>query len=555
MKYLNLDGLARFKSKLIELIPTKTSQLTNNSNFVSDSSYNHTDNNFTTALKNKLDGIANGATANIGTITGITMNGSSKGTSGVVDLGTVITSHQDISGKANVSHIHTTKDIHIPSDAVQNNGPGSVDRFGLAETRACKTAFMPPEAITIEYTTDGGATWIDYGASDAAKKELVACRYSGSFKYGGPSCTTVTNKIGLRITLNPTDRYCYVDMAYLWVNSVAHTCMVSLERSTIGNKTTFTPVNNGKQYQITGWSGGNMLYFPGSTFGGGSTQYSNTYAYRFTFLCTGINSDWLKSVPSIVDLRMYGTSTWIAPNNMMKTDHLYYWDSNKNATFPAAVTAPDFYGRINNHTVNKDVPSDAKFTDTTYSNATTSAAGLMSTADKTKLDSIATGATANTGTITGITMNGSSKGTSGVVDLGTVITSHQDISGKQDNLIAGTNISIAADGKTISATDTTYSNATTSTAGLMSATDKTKLNGIANNATNNDYIISWDGNTISNSIASTIYYRQKNENVIVKITSVNKNRVVLIEVPKNSLPSSMIGRSNTIFWIIFKMVY
>ena len=50
------------------------------------------------------------------------------------------------------------------------------------------------------------------------------------------------------------------------------------------------------------------------------------------------------------------------------------------------------------------------------------------------------GFTTNTGTITGITMNGSSKGTSGVVDLGTVITSHQDISGKQDTLVSGTNI-------------------------------------------------------------------------------------------------------------------
>lgn len=48
--------------------------------------------------------------------------------------------------------------------------------------------------------------------------------------------------------------------------------------------------------------------------------------------------------------------------------------------------------------------------------------------------------TSNTGTITGIKMNGASKGTSGVVDLGTVITSHQDISGKQDKLVSGTNI-------------------------------------------------------------------------------------------------------------------
>ncbi len=52
-------------------------------------------------------------------------------------------------------------------------------------------------------------------------------------------------------------------------------------------------------------------------------------------------------------------------------------------------------------------------------------------------------------------------------------------SSKQDKLIAGSNIQIAEDGKTISATDTTYNDATTTNSGLMSATDKTKLNGIA----------------------------------------------------------------------------
>lgn len=42
-----------------------------------------------------------------------------------------------------------------------------------------------------------------------------------------------------------------------------------------------------------------------------------------------------------------------------------------------------------------------------------------------------------TGTITGITMNGASKGTSGVVDLGTVVT---DVSGKQDKAVSITGI-------------------------------------------------------------------------------------------------------------------
>lgn len=55
-------------------------------------------------------------------------------------------------------------------------------------------------------------------------------------------------------------------------------------------------------------------------------------------------------------------------------------------------------------------------------------------------------------------------------------------SSKQDKLIAGSNIQIAEDGKTISATDTTYVDATTSTSGLMSAADKTKLDRVATGA-------------------------------------------------------------------------
>ena len=44
------------------------------------------------------------------------------------------------------------------------------------------------------------------------------------------------------------------------------------------------------------------------------------------------------------------------------------------------------------YTIAKSVPADAQFTDTTYSEATTSAAGLMSSSDKSKLNGIATGA-------------------------------------------------------------------------------------------------------------------------------------------------------------------
>ena len=48
---------------------------------------------------------------------------------------------------------------------------------------------------------------------------------------------------------------------------------------------------------------------------------------------------------------------------------------------------------VNGYTVAKSVPSDAKFTDTTYDDVTTSTHGLMTAADKTKLNGIASGAT------------------------------------------------------------------------------------------------------------------------------------------------------------------
>lgn len=54
--------------------------------------------------------------------------------------------------------------------------------------------------------------------------------------------------------------------------------------------------------------------------------------------------------------------------------------------------------KVNNHAVNSDVPTNAKFTDTTYAIATTSANGLMPKDMVTKLNGIANGATAVTST-------------------------------------------------------------------------------------------------------------------------------------------------------------
>lgn len=60
-KYVSLDKLSHFLLQLKNVIPAKTSDLTNDSNYVSDANYVHTDTNYTQTEKTKLAGIANNA--------------------------------------------------------------------------------------------------------------------------------------------------------------------------------------------------------------------------------------------------------------------------------------------------------------------------------------------------------------------------------------------------------------------------------------------------------------------------------------------------------------
>ena len=152
-----------------------------------------------------------------------------------------------------------------------------------------------------------------------------------------------------------------------------------------------------------------------------------------------------------------------------------------------------------------------KTTDTTYSNATTSTSGLMSAADKTKLDGVATGANKYTHPAYTAKSSGLYKVTvdaTGHVSATTAVTK-SDITGL--GIPANdTNTWVALKGATASAAgsagyvpapsagyntrylrgdgtwqippNTTYGVATTSANGLLSAADKKKLDGIATGA-------------------------------------------------------------------------
>lgn len=241
---------------------------------------------------------------------------------------------------ATAYHTHDTSSISA-GNANYAGGAGPIESAHIDVLRANRLAFLPASGVKVEYSIDGGTTWVDYGATDDQKASLFAMRMgsAASFCTGkhtkAAECTT---KDQLRITVTPVDRYASVNMLYLWVSVAGTSATVNISRSTIGAKETFTDVRT--DVPISGWSGPNEIRFNGGTFGGYEGQNYNAYSYRFTFK----NKEDGKGSVSVTDIRMYGSSAWTVPNSMMEKDHIYNWDANQNVQFPAQVTATKFNG-------------------------------------------------------------------------------------------------------------------------------------------------------------------------------------------------------------------
>ena len=136
------------------------------------------------------------------------------------------------------------------------------------------------------------------------------------------------------------------------------------------------------------------------------------------------------------------------------------------------------------------------------------------------------GFTKNTGTVTGVKMNGTTKNpTSGVVDLGTVITSHQDISGKADKSAAIGSLSLSLDSTnykiTLSGTKVDGTTFTVSDV-IDLPLESVVVNGSYNNITKKVVLTLQSGSTVEFSVADLVSGLQS------EITSTNKLSADLI---------------------------
>ena len=243
-----------------------------------------------------------------------------------------------------------TKNITIPLGSVYGsylswggqNIVGDISPIDAAMSylhSANRAQFSKPAGITIEYSNDSGSTWTDYGASDITKTSLVSGK-DISLLLGKPDSGAAPITSQLRITINANKCGFYTNLKsvliyYRTEGTAGNRVMV--ERANIGSETNFTSTIG--TYDITGWSGWNSLPLAIGAFGGSASSQCGALRFTFSFTNTAPNAR-----PGVLGMMFLGTTYWATPSNMAHTGHLYSWDVNQNAIFPAGITATSFNG-------------------------------------------------------------------------------------------------------------------------------------------------------------------------------------------------------------------
>ena len=224
---------------------------------------------------------------------------------------------------------------------------GSLSAFDMAVSdihSANRLAFGHASGVTIEYSTNGGTTWADYGASDSMKVGLIS-GIDTSLVIGKKTGQSATTQDQLRITLKSSRLGVYTRpqklLIYISTNGAAGSS-VKMQYSKKGTPDTYIDTDS---FLVDGWSGWNSIPLAKymTTFGGGSGQSSNVESIRLTFSITGTSTTYNSNL-TIHALRLFGVTYWTYPSTMAKSNHIYTFDTSQNTTFPAEVTATKFNG-------------------------------------------------------------------------------------------------------------------------------------------------------------------------------------------------------------------
>lgn len=306
MKYLDLDGLTTFwenaYQKIDDLITTKISEY---SNFDSSGTYP----NLTAGKATKLDtarkiGITGGA---VGTATNF-----------------------DGSSAINIPITKIDEGILAWSEDYASTGTLLDNIMKISGNNVL--AFMPPSAITIEYSTDNGATWLDYGWNDSYKTVLVTPEFGNNALFLGKNSSSLSSNNRLRITFDfiaanmrftPSKACIYFSGVN---NSDSFYTKLSIEKYNNYNKDVWEEFTNQK---ITAGDWGTFRLTT-ADWGYKDSTYRARFRCEFYRTADSIHST------AIGNIIIMATKI-VHADSYAKNHHLYTFDHQQNATFPNAI--------------------------------------------------------------------------------------------------------------------------------------------------------------------------------------------------------------------------
>ena len=317
-----------------------------------------------------------------------------------------------------------TYDISVKDEYISWGGPNKLASYGCIDAalvgnlRGNRLACIRGSAITVEYSRDAGNTWIDYGMTDAQKGAIFA--QGGSAVIGKADSTNKATANGtkyqLRITIDTPTAQLYTQLlkTVIYCSTTGSSSCKCQIQGVLRGSSTFTNITNA--IDISGWSGYNVInhnFTAGNSYNG---QYNKV---RYLFTANGGDTNY--NGLTIIRIMSFGGVGWAAPSTLALTDHLYTYDQDQNANFPGKVLATggftgDLAGNATtattatklgtstvggtttpiyldagvptalSYTIAKSVPSDAKFTDTTYTSQAAASGGtavsLVTTGEK-----------------------------------------------------------------------------------------------------------------------------------------------------------------------------
>ena len=244
-------------------------------------------------------------------------------------------------------HVHPKREVYEhqirPSSVGLQGGVTLIDAAKGAPFRANRGELCSAAGITVDYSRDAGITWATYELSDSYKKSLLSSQGSPGIYIGGPELCKDYTKALVRVTLCGYKMGLYINLRRILINIStfgAQNCKVVLEYSKQDAPDEYIEK---QEFIINGWSGWNSI--PVASIQFGSDLPGRYYNLRLTFSIGGVSPNIQYSSRLMISaILLYGTEAWTTPNFISKYDHLYSWDMEGNAQFPADVQATKFVG-------------------------------------------------------------------------------------------------------------------------------------------------------------------------------------------------------------------